>query len=625
MGGGVLKAFHVKGSSPALRTTLYNTFLGVDFSTDPMLVGRSRSPFALNLIADSRGMPCRRVGWRELMRLEGRIHGLYHLSLAGSDCFICHAGTNILRIFPDGAGESILLAEGADDRPGPVFCMEEKIYFITGGRYFCYDGSTVADVEGYVPLLTTNNPPEGGGVTVEAENLLGPRGTDEFIGNGSTKTFQLSRSGLDEAEVVCEVYSTASQKWTRLEEEGLSSVDREAGTVTFTSAPSSSQFPNVRITYSKTTPGSREKLLASKTCTLFDGAVFLCGGVKGQDFHSGYGRPDYFPADGYDCVGSDEYDIVGYCRIGDSLGILKEYADRDSTIYLRTRDTVKDALGVERAVYTRKAGIAGVGALAAQSIGRLLDDPVFLSHRGVMGIGSNAVTYEKTVVNRSVLVNSRLTAEPGLEEACMTQWGDKLLVCVNSHCYVLDGGRRSFPNGSSGGFVYECFYWENIPAVCFLTRKDDLYFGTADGRICRFNTDIADDSRYSDNGEAIPVEWRTCLDDEGYPTRTKSIIRRGFFVTLQPHSDDGVEVCICTDTIPTPKVIGRLRIRILNWSRVDFGFFPFLGAKHVQDLSVGGGVRDYRQIQLIVRSSSVNKSFGMLRIVKTFRLGGIPR
>lgn len=625
MGGGVLRAISVGGSSPALHTTLYNTFLGVDFSTDPMLVGRSRSPYALNLIPDPQGMPCRRVGWRRLLQTQGRIHGLYHLAAGGEDYFVCHGGTRILRFFPDGTADPVVLAEGVEDRPLAVFCMEERLYFLTAGRYFYYDGTAVAEVESYVPLLTTNNPPEGGGIAVEAENLLGPLGTDEFIGNGSTKVYQLSRTGLDETQVVCEVYSTSGQKWTQLTEEELSAVDREKGTVTFATAPSSSQFPNVRITYGRTVPGSREKILASKACTLFDNTLFVCGGVKGQDFRSGYGRPDYFPADGYDCVGSDEYDIVGYCPVGDALAVLKEYADRDSTVFLRSKETAKDALGGTLTVYTRKAGIGGVGALSAKTVGRLLDDPVFLSHRGLMGIGSNAVTYEKTVVNRSTMVNSRLTAEEGLEEACMTQWGDKLLICVNSHCYVLDGSRRSNPRGSGAGFGYECFYWENIPAVSFLTRKEDLYFGTADGCICRFNTDIADDTRYNDDGAAIPVEWRTCLDDEGYPTRSKSILRRGFFVTLQPLSDDGAEVCICTDTQPVPKTIGRLRVRILNWARVDFGFFPFLGPRHMQDLSVGRGVRSYRQVQLIVRSSSLNRSFGMLRIVKTFRLGGIPR
>ena len=44
-----------------MKTTIYGTFKGVDFSVDSALVDKSRSPYAPNLIADVGGMPEKRL------------------------------------------------------------------------------------------------------------------------------------------------------------------------------------------------------------------------------------------------------------------------------------------------------------------------------------------------------------------------------------------------------------------------------------------------------------------------------------------------------------------------------------------------------------------------------------
>ena len=54
-----------------IRTTIYNRFRGVDFSTDPSLVDASRSPLCTNIVADSGGMPEKRCGWETLHTLTG--------------------------------------------------------------------------------------------------------------------------------------------------------------------------------------------------------------------------------------------------------------------------------------------------------------------------------------------------------------------------------------------------------------------------------------------------------------------------------------------------------------------------------------------------------------------------
>ena len=47
-----------------IQATFYSKFRGVDFSTDPSLVSDSRSPLAVNMLADVGGRPEKRTGWR---------------------------------------------------------------------------------------------------------------------------------------------------------------------------------------------------------------------------------------------------------------------------------------------------------------------------------------------------------------------------------------------------------------------------------------------------------------------------------------------------------------------------------------------------------------------------------
>ena len=95
-------------TSPAIYTKKYGNFRGVDFSQSETMVDDSRSPHAVNLISDTGGFPEKRLGWRTLKKLDGRINGIYHYKglvkqetgAEGEEptetiveCFNFHAGT----------------------------------------------------------------------------------------------------------------------------------------------------------------------------------------------------------------------------------------------------------------------------------------------------------------------------------------------------------------------------------------------------------------------------------------------------------------------------------------------------------------------------------------------------
>ncbi len=62
-------------SGVSVRTAVYNSFRGVDFSVDPTLVDKTRSPWAPNMISDTGGMPEKRLGYRTVFSVEVRPSG----------------------------------------------------------------------------------------------------------------------------------------------------------------------------------------------------------------------------------------------------------------------------------------------------------------------------------------------------------------------------------------------------------------------------------------------------------------------------------------------------------------------------------------------------------------------
>ena len=145
-----MKAITIQGSSPTIYSTTYNKFSGVDFYSDPMMVDKKRSPYAVNLISDSADMPEKRPGWETLHPRDGKINGLWRCSMDDEEHLIVHAGNKIYRWWEDKAPE--LLYEHVNDEKSTAFYLNSSLYILTGSEYLVYsktsgefdDGTTYA-------------------------------------------------------------------------------------------------------------------------------------------------------------------------------------------------------------------------------------------------------------------------------------------------------------------------------------------------------------------------------------------------------------------------------------------------------------------------------------------------
>ena len=626
-----MKLSYPGGSIAARHKTVYHTFRGVDLSTDPALVDTTRSPDAPNLISDTGGYPEKRLGWKTLVQQvdRQRVNGLHRFVSKSGEARVAHIGTVLYRWSDT---ELSVLREGVADQRSSAFECAGKLWILTGREYLVYDGETIkAAADGaYVPTTSISNPPAGGGVAFEAANLLTNKRRNLFTADGEAKTYQ-----LDFAPITAVL--SVTQDGTVVAASGYS-VDLAKGTVTFSTAPSKPAITgedNIEILFSVGTEGYSEAINGCRFAGMFGFGgdtgerVFFSGNPKypNVDWHCEVHYPDYqvdpsyIPDTSFAYIGSDANAIMGYRRVGDKQAIIKEANDADATIFFRSAGL--DAAG--EAIFSLAQGVAGAGAVSPWSIANLGDESLFLSANGIFGIASQTYTSQYCLQNRSYFVDAKLTKEANLAEGVAVEWDGRYLLAVNGRCYVLDGKQnKSYKPQSLGDYIYECGYWTNIPARCWLEVDGALYFGTADGRICKFRTDEDGMSRFADDDMPIAASWATKADDDGDFALLKSIPLRGSAVMIKPYTQSSAKI-----TIRTERDFGT-EIRTTETGRFDFSGlnfdnFTFSTSDAPEVVTLNVKVKRYKMCQIIVANDAIYEGFGVYGIIKRFTAGHYAR
>lgn len=599
-------------------TRVYKRFQGVDFSTDQTQVSYSRSPYALNLIPDVAGFPEKRPGWETKHSFTGKVNGLHHCVLSdGVSRILIHAGTKLYQ------ADGTQIAEGLKDGESFSFVHRGILYLLDGQTYGALevkDGAlsyqAVTGKDCFVPTTTIGMKADGSGTAFEGFNLLSKWRKNSMIGDGKSTTFQLDTSNLDADPVTATVEGAEKTEGTDF------TVNREKGTITFTAAPpvyaGGSGIDNIIVTFAKTVSGAADKINKCRFGVMYGlgsaNRFFVSGNPdeKNVDWYSGLDDPTYFPDLGYTQIGADTSAIMGYLKQYENLVIVKSDNVQDAEIFLRTAEMKTDGT----IIFPVKQGIKGVGAISRKTFASLRDDPLFLSRDGVFAVVSASVTQQRSVMDRSSLINARLTREGGLENACAEVWKNWYVLCVNGHCYVADASQRT---AQGEGWGYEWYYWTNIPATCFLEVDGTLYFGTVEGKFCAFK-DGDTMERFSDDGQPIEAVWSTLLDDFDTFGKRKTMIKKGCAVMIKPYNRSSIEVWAATEKLWEWK-IREETMDIFGFADIDFGRFTFNTRDTPQVVALNRKIKKFITLQLIFRNDVVNEGFGVFGAEVSYVIG----
>lgn len=267
----------------------------------------------------------------------------------------------------------------------------------------------------------------------------------------------------------------------------------------------------LEVEYTKPIEGYKERITKCKISQLFgvnghSDRLFVAGSnAKLEDWKGNHivqwseiDNFTYFPDVNYTRLGTQITAINGMQRLNDdSLCIFKEPSVAEPTIYVMYGEYTTDSEGNTKDIFRTYAGNVAEGLIAPNSTGNLAGDILMLSPNGVFGIemSENVVSTSKYTKERSLPIKRLLKefTREQLKQACSIVRDDRYLLCVGDKCFVAESRYSYKPKGSPRDtFSYEWYVWDNIPALCFAEIDTELYFGTQDGRLCKFTNGFVD-------------------------------------------------------------------------------------------------------------------------------------
>lgn len=172
---------------------------GADFSSSPLDAASNRAVEMRNLYCDG-GQLRKRHGWKEKLKFDGRINGIFDYRNGEYSATIVHAGTKIYRV-KDGYSEDITGSFYITDSKSQGFSSQDKLYIIGCGDYleygvfntvyednnFTYEEKVamLGKVSGYIPTTTVSINVDGEAdkrETLDEPNLLRNERINKLLG-----------------------------------------------------------------------------------------------------------------------------------------------------------------------------------------------------------------------------------------------------------------------------------------------------------------------------------------------------------------------------------------------------------------------------------------------------------
>jgi hypothetical protein len=575
---------------------------GLNYRDNPSMIAANQSPELQNVrIRD--GTINKRQGYRRVYATSlgaGKINGLYEYKKAdGTSTFLIAHGTSLYT--QSGSAQPVSIKSGLANVKADFFVMDDKCYMLNGTDYIVYDGTTCADVVGYIPTILTGRSPSGSpnaGTALEKFNLISAGFKTLFSSDGAATVYTIPYTTLDATTTAVTIGGVAKT-------EGIHyTVNRTTGAFNFAAGTSPHGAPaagtdNVVITAYKASLSDPNRI---KNCTIarvFGGAtnatVFFSGNPNYPDliWHTRlYGdnfSADYFPDDAWQKVPGR---VESLSRIYDYLFVSHLFGHG----YLAYSE---DLNGIPIYPYSEINSEKGIDI--PDSVQEVDNSIVCASTQyGVIRVLGTTVRGQLNVSDLSDNTNPNLLLEPNLTGACSYTHDGYYGLCVGSVVYVWDY--------KLGAWLYDT----NIPASCFMVMDATLYFGNnTEGLVYQF-ADI-----YNDDGTAIDSYYDTRQEGTKYPYNMKTI--NTLLVTCKPLKNSTVDIYFITKSKVTQFA---LQIKATKFTYTDFSYsnftyltsdFPFTKKKRIQ--------KKTQYVQVRFRNSTLDQGMSIVNLQLVYDKG----
>ena len=439
-----------------------------------------------------------------------------------------------------------------------LFGYSNKLYILTAYCYKEWDGTTLKDVEGYVPIVAMSIDGTNGGAEFDPINLLSKKRRVWISPNGTATTFGLPEKDLTAIGPVKDRATGENVPAADYD------VDLAAGTVTFHTAPAAA-VNSYEITYSVDEDG-RETILKMKYSEFFNGEndnrVFLYGDGSNQAIYSGLDydgnpRADYFPDGNTLVVGDANTPITGMIRHYSRLLVFKTHSTYSVQYSV---ETLSD--GSVYPFYYATPVNRDIGNAAPGQVRLVLNAP-FTLHGKDLFEWRNTSAYSSNLSideRQAKRVSDRIAAAlAGFDLAKCYCWDDndnqEYYICYDSKALVYN-------------YVADAWYlYDNFPVTCMCNFRGDLYVADEKGAVHRL-----DQSVRSDNGDPFRCYWESgsIPFDREFMRKYSAML----WVGIKPEGKAQVNVTVQTDrkSVYTEKLVAS---SLASFAAADFRHWSF--------------------------------------------------
>jgi len=471
----------------------------------------------------------------------------------------------------------------------------------------------VSTVTGYRPLVSVARSPDGAQQQLlEQVNLLNGLRRIWCSPDGVAKDFILPEKPVASVDYVKNLTTG----------DNINPSDYTANTtdgkVTFTNAPTAGTN-SIEIGYTVSNSAKNE-VTAMRYSEIYNGVtdnrVFLYGDGSNKAIYSGLdsngqARADYFPALNVVHIGDSGTPITGMARHYSELIVFKT-----NGAFAINYDTITLPDGQATAGFYVRPINSVLGNEALGQVQTVENNPRTLESGGIYEwrIVTGAVHDQRNAVRISQRVGLTLR---NMDLLNAVTYYDKL----NHEYYVMYDGKMLVHNVTNDTW----YIYDNLPATCMITYKDELYFGTTDGYIRHLSRDYM-----SDNGENIVCYWQSGSMDFGAGHLRK--YSDTLWVGIKPEAYGFIRVTVQTDKnrdYPDEEVLANMTDSVatgfFSFFDLDFTRLSFNVSDRAKMERIKFKVKNFTYYTLILSSNSNNTKATVTNIDIKVRYTGYAR